>query len=700
MLLLGEVAGAKDLPKTGILITPNILNNISKRYANIKGGQPDTVGDAPSATSQFSAEDAGLQDMSQNPNMSPEEAAGKHGTTEDALSERNSTLATYEDTLGVAVSTIGKAFGPTAATVFETIREDPRHSYSRMTSRFSQAKSQAKYGLPPSEYGLSLPSFSPTATKEPVGNIPMSQHEEQADRSRQQSEAAAAAAAAAQSNKESNKAGTSGIGDFGGKSGSTGGLSGGQGDSPGGSGSDGDGSEGPGGDWNTGGRIGALIQHLQTGGDVENADTNMEVANVPMGVVDDADGAPSPFSGGTGVEDDLDMDVEAGSYVLNAESVQLIGISDINAVIRDAYSIAAALGKEVPADYDPQNKVPIRISNGEAIIPKALVEIIGLDKLEKWNQKGLQLRKQKEEFMAEQQKQQPPQQQQVASEAPMQQQMQQLMSNGTLVKTVQQLEKEEARDFFRQEAKKQEEAGTQVPIEDVREWIKEQAEQVEEPTAANLQGMFRSGPPINQGITVEEIPDEPIESIPVPSEKQEAPLNKYNTMYGHDKYRYLLPKGKEITDMTISEIYNLQDSLRKETQDKSLTTTAVGGPQFLQKTIKDLLSRNKNITEDTLFTPDVQNQLTKQIFKEEKVYAFIENPIKKGQNLSAVQYNLAGRFASLPLKNNKSYHEGQKPAMTSDEFRKLLLQIQKLGTEKGIPLLIESIINAETSLRK
>ena len=65
-----------------------------------------------------------------------------------------------------------------------------------------------------------------------------------------------------------------------------------------------------------------------------------------------------------------------------------------------------------------------------------------------------------------------------------------------------------------------------------------------------------------------------------------------------------------------------------------------------------------------------------------------------------MQYNLAGRFASLPLKNGKSYHKGQKPAMTSDEFRKLLLQVQKLGTEKGIPLLIESIINAETKLRK
>ena len=190
-----------------------------------------------------------------------------------------------------------------------------------------------------------------------------------------------------------------------------------------------------------GGRIGALIQHLQTGGDVENADTNMEVANVPMGVVDDPDGAPGPFSGGTGVEDDLDMDVEAGSYVLNAESVQLIGISDINEVIRDAYAIAAALGKPMPQDYDPQNKVPIRISNGEAVIPKSLVDIIGLDKLEKWNQKGLQLRKQKEEFMAQQQQAQPPQGPQVAAEAPMQQQMGQLMDKGGKV------EKEDNRDL-------------------------------------------------------------------------------------------------------------------------------------------------------------------------------------------------------------------------------------------------------------
>ena len=164
-------------------------------------------------------------------------------------------------------------------------------------------------------------------------------------------------------------------------------------------------------DFDKGGKVLSFIQHLQTGGEALDADTTMEVGNVPMGIVSDPDGAPAPFNGGTGVEDDLDMEVESGSYVLNAEAVQLVGISDINEVIRDAYSIAAALGKQVPEDYDPQNKVPIRISNGEAVIPKVLVEIIGLDKLEKWNNKGLEIRKQQEE-------QPQPQEPQIATEAP------------------------------------------------------------------------------------------------------------------------------------------------------------------------------------------------------------------------------------------------------------------------------------------
>ena len=138
-------------------------------------------------------------------------------------------------------------------------------------------------------------------------------------------------------------------------------------------------------------------QAAQEGGPIQNAETDLEAMLGPMGVINDNDGSPGPSLGGEGVADDLTMEVPEGSYILNSDAVSLIGISDINTVIRDAYTIAAALGQELPADYDPQNKVPIRISNGEAVIPAPLVGVIGLDRLERWNAKGLEVRRQREE---------------------------------------------------------------------------------------------------------------------------------------------------------------------------------------------------------------------------------------------------------------------------------------------------------------
>ena len=551
-----SVVGEKELPRTGIVLSDAAIELIKKSSAQI---QSSTEG-APSRGGPPGS--PGFQDEGKNASL----AKGLLGIV--------SAVAVPFGSLSITAMTKGK-FSPLQGLIdaFDSLGA-PRDPNETLGERYSSIIEETKYSDPnrdtayghiggPNSYSLPGTSFTHNISDEDVLGLTREEAEKNLNVVEFQStnpdkEAAPGFATQAEIDASTVGVGTAaataaargasrpsidyGFGEMGSKSGGQsrsdapfGGIEGDTSGNPGGAGvgAGDESSSAPGhgspGAWNTGGRIGALIQHLQTGGDVENAETDLGNANVPMGVVDDPDGAPSPFSGGTGVEDDLDMDVEAGSYVLNAEAVQLIGISDINAVIRDAYSIAAALGKPMPQDYDPQNKVPIRISNGEAVIPKALVDIIGLDKLEKWNQKGLELRKQKEEFMAKQQQQQPPQQQQIATEAPMQQQMQQLMANGTLVKTVEQLkeaETQEARDFFRQKAEEQEEAGTQVPIEDVREWIRKQAEQVE-PTAANLQRMFQSGEPINQGITVEKVP-EPIEkvsneSIRVPIKKPEAP---------------------------------------------------------------------------------------------------------------------------------------------------------------------------------
>jgi GH24 family phage-related lysozyme (muramidase) len=159
---------------------------------------------------------------------------------------------------------------------------------------------------------------------------------------------------------------------------------------------------------------------MQEGGEIDNADTDLESRFGPMGVIRDNDGAPGPSRGGAGVSDDLTMEVPVGSYVLNSDAVNTVGSTRINDKIKEAYDVALASGQEVPADpyYNPEDKVVIRISNGEALIPKPLVGPIGQRLLEKWNNIGLEVRakreQEKEKMMAQQKLQGP----QVASEAP------------------------------------------------------------------------------------------------------------------------------------------------------------------------------------------------------------------------------------------------------------------------------------------
>ena len=442
-----QLAGVEKLPNTGILLSPEAIQLIEKSSAQIQsstGGEesPGIPSGQPGA--QDEGKDASLakglfgivSTVTFGPSALTAITKGKFNPL-SALVESFEAFGKPRD----PNETLGERYG---SLIEESKRSDPNRDVA-----YGALGTKNSYSLPGTSFtlGISDEDVLGLTKEEAEKNLNVTEFQStntQAQRDQAEEDAStvgvgtAAAAAAARGTPPSTDFG---FGEMGSTSGSrsdspTGGIEGDTSGNPGGAGvgAGDESSSAPGhgspGAWNTGGKIGALIQHLQTGGDVENAETDLGNANIAMGVVDDPDGAPGPFSGGTGVEDDLDMDVEAGSYVLNAEAVQLIGISDINAVIRDAYSIAAALGKPMPQDYDPQNKVPIRISNGEAVIPKALVDIIGLDKLEKWNQKGLQLRKQKEEFMAQQQQAQPPQGPQVAAEAPMQQQMGQLMNQG------------------------------------------------------------------------------------------------------------------------------------------------------------------------------------------------------------------------------------------------------------------------------
>jgi hypothetical protein len=134
---------------------------------------------------------------------------------------------------------------------------------------------------------------------------------------------------------------------------------------------------------------GGLIRGYQEGAMVEGqADTTMDTAGLgPMGLVDDMAGDQV-----TGVEDDLNMEVEEGAYVLNADTVELVGLKDLNQLTKDAIDIAIESDIPLPKSVDPTQKVPIKISNGEFVIPAILVPIIGLENLEKMNKRGLEYR--------------------------------------------------------------------------------------------------------------------------------------------------------------------------------------------------------------------------------------------------------------------------------------------------------------------
>ena len=122
----------------------------------------------------------------------------------------------------------------------------------------------------------------------------------------------------------------------------------------------------------------------------EQADTELDDLGIgPVGVVNDPEGT-------TITADDLDLELPDKSYVLNAEAVELTGKVSINKMIKEAIDLAIEDGVDLPVEIKTAEKVPIRISQGEAVLPHPLDMYIGTSKLEKMNNRGLKLREQRE----------------------------------------------------------------------------------------------------------------------------------------------------------------------------------------------------------------------------------------------------------------------------------------------------------------
>jgi hypothetical protein len=83
------------------------------------------------------------------------------------------------------------------------------------------------------------------------------------------------------------------------------------------------------------------------------------------------------------------MKAKKGTYIINAAAVEYAGEKDIRKMIMDAQKEAVRRGLSTEDFERHSNLIDIAVSSGEVTIAPHLVKIIGEDRLEKINKRGI-----------------------------------------------------------------------------------------------------------------------------------------------------------------------------------------------------------------------------------------------------------------------------------------------------------------------
>lgn len=140
-------------------------------------------------------------------------------------------------------------------------------------------------------------------------------------------------------------------------------------------------------------REGGVVQKKAVGG--ETLDQQMQGAMQepasgagPTGFVGDR---PENLSEAKTVADDVPLEVEEGTFIINAAAVEFAGSEDIKQMILNAIYEARAQGVDISGDenkIERERAVSLLVSEGEVVVPPLLAKIIGYDKLNKINNRG------------------------------------------------------------------------------------------------------------------------------------------------------------------------------------------------------------------------------------------------------------------------------------------------------------------------
>jgi hypothetical protein len=138
-------------------------------------------------------------------------------------------------------------------------------------------------------------------------------------------------------------------------------------------------------------QYGGQVQGMQNGGQL----MPQQAAAVPMPEEIVAPNTPIDKNGAA--RDSEARTVREGDFVLNSTSIEIAGEADIRQMFNDAIEVAAQTGKiRMPEGASNNDLVDVLLGDGEIVIPKELVGIIGLDRLEKINNRGKVLMQQRE----------------------------------------------------------------------------------------------------------------------------------------------------------------------------------------------------------------------------------------------------------------------------------------------------------------
>ena len=102
--------------------------------------------------------------------------------------------------------------------------------------------------------------------------------------------------------------------------------------------------------------------------------------------------APENVSEGQTVADNVPLDVKEGTFVLNAPAVEFAGSKDVENMLKEGIDILRKRGIDISVGkgkITEEEAVSLLVSKGEVIIPPELAKVIGYDRLEKINNRGL-----------------------------------------------------------------------------------------------------------------------------------------------------------------------------------------------------------------------------------------------------------------------------------------------------------------------